>query len=172
MAKSDQSEYQKQYRKNNKDRRKKWEANNQDKLRGIKNKYKRKRRINDVGFRLRGNISRSILQALKINNSSKQDKSILDNLPYNMNELKQHIELLFEPWMNWNNYGIYDPKKWDDNDSKTWTWHIDHIVPQSKLIYTSMKDETFRKCWSLDNLRPLSAKQNVKDGNRSVRPND
>jgi hypothetical protein len=27
-----------------------------------------------------------------------------------------------------------------------------------------MDDEEFKKCWSLDNLRPLSAKQNILDG--------
>lgn len=29
-----------------------------------------------------------------------------------------------------------------------------------------MEDENFKKCWALSNLRPLSAKQNVLDGNR------
>jgi hypothetical protein len=45
----------------------------------------------------------------------------------------------------------------------------DHIIPQSKLQYTSMKDENFKKCWSLENLRPLSAKQNVIDGATRIR---
>jgi hypothetical protein len=29
-----------------------------------------------------------------------------------------------------------------------------------------MTGENFQKCWALSNLRPLSAKQNNKDGNR------
>jgi hypothetical protein len=29
-----------------------------------------------------------------------------------------------------------------------------------------MVDEEFKKCWALSNLRPLSAKQNILDGNR------
>jgi len=29
-----------------------------------------------------------------------------------------------------------------------------------------MEDENFKKCWSLDNLRPLSAKINILDGNK------
>lgn len=26
-----------------------------------------------------------------------------------------------------------------------WEWQIDHIIPQSKLPYTSMKDKNFKK---------------------------
>ena len=36
--------------------------------------------------------------------------------------------------------------------------------PVCDLPYQSMADENFRKCWALDNLRPLSAKQNIMDG--------
>ena len=63
--------------------------------------------------------------------------------------------------MNWNNWGKYNPKTWDDNDSSTWTWQIDHIIPVSHFKYNCESDEEFKKCWSLDNLRPYSAKQNI-----------
>jgi hypothetical protein len=66
--------------------------------------------------------------------------------------------------MNWNNYGKYDSNSWDDDDSSTWTWQLDHIIPHSTFKYSSMEDEDFKKCWSLDNLRPLSSKQNLIDG--------
>lgn len=68
--------------------------------------------------------------------------------------------------MNWNNWGRYNAETWDDNDPSTWTWQIDHIIPQSKLKYTSMDDENFKKCWALDNLRPLSSKENLEKGNK------
>ena len=83
-----------------------------------------------------------------------------------MQELKEHLEKQFEPWMTWQNQGVYRLDKWDDNDSSTWKWHIDHIVPQSHLLYLSMTDDNFKKCWALENLRPLSGKENVGDGNR------
>lgn len=66
--------------------------------------------------------------------------------------------------MNWDNYGSYGPKTWNDNDQSTWRWQLDHITPQSDLPYTSIGDENFKKCWALENLRPLSAKQNMIDG--------
>jgi hypothetical protein len=92
--------------------------------------------------------------------------SIMKFLPYSIEELKQNIELLFEPWMNWQNWGMYNPNVWNDNDQSTWTWNIDHIIPQSKLPYASMEDDNFKKCWSLNNLRPLSSKENILKGNK------
>jgi hypothetical protein len=98
--------------------------------------------------------------------------------PTYFDDLKKYIEAQFslpanlidgEPWMTWENWTIYDPKTWDDNNPTTWTWNIDHIIPRSDLPYTSMEDENFKKCWSLENLRPLSAKQNVLDGVNRIR---
>lgn len=85
-------------------------------------------------------------------------------MEYTLQDLKSHIEKQFEPWMNWNNQGKYDAKTWDDNDQSTWAWQLDHIIPNATFTYSSTNDESFKKCWSLDNLRPLSAKQNWLDG--------
>ena len=71
--------------------------------------------------------------------------------------------------MIWNNWAIYDPNTWDDNDQSTWTWNLDHIIPQSDLPYDSMEHPNFKKCWALDNLRPYSAKQNIFDGASKIR---
>jgi hypothetical protein len=125
--------------------------------------YKRK---NDISFNLRSQVSKSIARILKVQNSSKMGNSVLEFLPYSIQELKIHIEKQFESWMTWDNWGKYNSKSWNDNDQSTWTWNIDHIVPQSKLLYASMLNDNFRKCWSLKNLRPLSSKQNLLDGNR------
>lgn len=128
-----------------------------------------KRLAKDPAFRLRKMLKNSIYVALKRNKSTKNNLSILKHLPYSMEELKQHLESQFESWMNWNNWGIYDPKSWNDNDSSTWTWQIDHIVHHSNFRYTSMDDEAFQKCWSLANLRPLNSKQNILENTPSKR---
>lgn len=39
-------------------------------------------------------------------------------------------------------------------------WHIDHIIPQFNLLYTSMEDNNFKTCWALNNLRALETTQN------------
>jgi hypothetical protein len=123
----------------------------------------------DGSYRLRKLVSSTIFKALKNVGSSKNGSSILNFLPYTIQGLKSYIENQFEPWMNWDNHGNYDPRMWNDNDPTTWTWQLDHIIPRSKLPYTSMKDDNFQKCWALENLRPYSSKLNIIDGATRVR---
>lgn len=177
--------YKKEWYQNNKQEKsaynKEYRANNQATIASYKKDYYQKnketilidkKRIfnirynNDPNFKLRSNFSLRIRMALKKSNVLKNGDSILKYLPYSIEELKQHLEKQFEPWMTWDNHGKYDAKTWDDNNQNTWTWNIDHIIPQARLPYTSMTDDNFTKCWSLDNLRPYSAKQNIIDGNR------
>jgi len=157
----------KEYRANNKDKvatnKRLYLVNNRDVFRKALKKYK-KSKSNDPMFKIRNSISSNIAHLLKKANSSKNGKSINDYLSYSFLELKEHLEKKFEPWMTWTNYGPYKFETWDDNDSVTWTWQLDHVVPQSELPYISMADENFQKCWALNNLRPLSAKQNLLDG--------
>ena len=182
-------EYQKQYAKKNIEKisvrnKKHYQINKEKILAAIKTynqlnktrtskqkiKYERDRKKNDPVFRFRKIISSSVRKYLK--KSSKNNNSIINYL--NINNIKFHIEKLFSHpvnltsdgkiWMTWDNQGTYNKNTWNDQDPTTWTWQLDHIIPQSDLPYTSMLDENFKKCWSLDNLRPYSAKQNVLDG--------
>ncbi len=140
LQKSKFNQYKKQYTQKNKEK--------------INKKY-RDNFKNNICFKIRKNISRHISRILKNNNSQKFGKSMLHFLGYSIDDLKNHLEKQFDNKMNWENYGIY--------------WHIDHIVPQSCLPYTSMSDDNFKKCWSLSNLRPLDAKTNILDGATRVR---
>ena len=90
-------------------------------------------------------------------------------LPYTIQELQKHIEQQFEPWMNWNNHGVYISDSWNDNVPSTWKWQLDHITPHSMFKYTSIEDQVLKECWALENLRPLSAKQNNLDGVNKTR---
>lgn len=129
--------------------------------------YQKKRREEEPEYKLRKNVSSIIYQALKRSNGSKQGESFMQYLPYTIEELKIHLEQQFEPWMSWSNYGTYNSKNIKiENDQSTWRWHVDHIIPQSKLLYHTMEHPNFLKCWSLDNLRPLEAIANIKKGNR------
>ena len=130
------------------------------------NRYRRKR---DPAFKMRQYVSNSIYRILRKNSATKAGKSCLEYLNYTFEELKIHIENQFEPWMNWNNHGRYNNGIWNNNDSSTWAWQLDHIIPQSDMPYKSMDDENFLKCWDLANLRPLSAKENVIEGTRLIR---
>jgi hypothetical protein len=153
LIKEERISYVKQYRQNNKK---------------IINNRKKNKRASDPAYRLRHYISTRIRKIIKQSGGTK-NTSCLKHLPYSFQQLKEHIENQFEPWMTWNNHGVYNPNIWIDNDTATWVWSLDHIVPQSDLSYTSMEDDNFKKCWALENLRPLSAKQNFLDGINRVR---
>jgi len=116
-------------------------------------KQRRKERItNDSVYKMRDAVSKSIYKMLKKSGNSKSDESVLKYLPYTILELKKHLENLFDENMNWNNHGSY--------------WHLDHIYPQSKLPYDSMRHPNFQKCWALSNLQPLEVNENLKKSNK------
>lgn len=125
----------------------------------------RERKKTDIVFRLRVNVSRAIYSSLRKDNfySKKRDrlvKAVFDHLPYTSQQLKEHIESLWEPWMNWENHGKFDPNKK--------TWQIDHIIAQSKLPFANFEDDNFKKLWALSNLRPLETIANIKKGNKDI----
>jgi hypothetical protein len=153
-------QYKKKYYKDNKETYKKYCRDNKDSIQKSANKQRKERMKNDPSFRLRTYVSRSVRVALK----GLKNSSTWKNLSYSPIELKEHLEKQFEPWMTWNNHGVYDPKSWDDNNPYTWTWQIDHIVPHSSFHYNSMESRAFKDCWALSNLRPYSAKQNLIEG--------
>jgi len=131
--------------------KKSWRKQNKDK---INQQYNEKLKTDPI-FKLRKNISRSILDMLFSQQSSKRGYSILQYLPYTLIQLQQHLQNQFDDKMTWQNHGSY--------------WHLDHIIPQSDLPYSSMLDENFQKTWALNNLRPLEAKQNMSDGATKIR---
>jgi len=121
-----------------------------------KKKYKE-----DIFFRFRKCVSDTIRKALKDNGGTKKGYSIFDFLPYTFQQLKENIESKFESWMNWDNYGVYEKNKGK--------WNIDHIIPQSLLLYDNMDHPNFQKCWALENLRPLEAVENMKKSNKIIK---
>jgi hypothetical protein len=145
-------------------------SNLKRRLAGKVSAYEKAKRKSDPLWKIRKNVSSKISRMLATNGQHKH-ASFLKCIPYTLEEMQKHLQDQFEPWMNWNNYGPYRVSIWKDNDVFTWTWSIDHIIPQSDLPYSSMLDENFQKCWALENLRPLSAKQNLKDGTQKVRHN-
>jgi hypothetical protein len=131
-----------------------------------RSKEKFKKLIQDPRYRLKRTVSYSIWEAII---SDKDSEDLIEFLDYSFTQLRNNIESKFENWMTWENYGKYNKDNWNDNDNATWKWNIDHIIPQSDLPYTSENDINFKKCWSLENLRPYSAKQNMLDGVKRIR---
>lgn len=154
------SEQQKTYYKNNNDTIKIRNTEYRQNHKNERNAREKERRDTDPNYKLRVYFSRDIFRSVK----SKNGTSTFNILPYSVAELRAHLENQFEPWMSWDNWGVYNSKTWDDNDYSTWTWQIDHIIPRSKFNYENVNEPSFIDCWSLTNLRPLSSKTNLVNG--------
>jgi len=126
---------------------KKWWANNKDR----RIKYDIKRR-SSLSYRISDAMSASIREAL---GREKGNSHWCDLAGYTVSDLKKHLEKQFVDGMTWENYG---------------EWHIDHIIPKSVFNFTKPIHEDFKRCWSLDNLQPLWAKDNISKYNKLDRP--
>jgi len=129
----------------NKRKKREWYKNNKE--RSLKNTraWDNKKRNSDPIYKLKCNIRSGFYKFMK---GTKQ-KSTWEYFNYNLETLKEHLELQFKDGMSWENYG---------------KWHVDHIIPQSSFDFT--KDEEVNKCWLLDNLQPLWAINNLKKSNK------
>ena len=103
---------------------------------------------------LNNKIKNSFATLLRYHLKNKTAKTF-DCVGYTLDDLKNHLESLFEQGMSWENYGFKG-------------WHIDHVTPASWFDYNSKDDIEFKKCWCLSNLQPKWAIDNIKKQNRYV----
>jgi 5-methylcytosine-specific restriction endonuclease McrA len=118
--------------------------------RTVKNNLLKQKR--DPKYRLNHSISSGILQSLKHNKNGHHWEDLVG---YTLNDLQHRLETQFELGMTWENYG---------------KWHIDHIIPISAFMFSSPDDLDFKRCWALENLRPLWANENNSKGNILIDP--
>jgi len=140
---------------NNKESRllknKEWALNNPDKVRISQKKFAVK-----YNKTLRGRLNKTIRNQMNLAlKNGKEGWSWEILAGYTLEQLMQHLERLFQEGMTWDNYG----KK---------GWHIDHIIPVSLWKFESYNDREFKQCWSLANLQPLWAIDNLKKGNKII----
>lgn len=133
-----------------KERHKQWVKKNRERLRKYKvNHYKEKYK-EDPSFRLHVCFSAMVYMTIR----DKEGRSSFSLVNYSKEELIKHLEAQFDENMTWENYGKY--------------WHIDHIIPRSYFDFQSYQDIEFKKCWSLANLRPLEASENMSKGAKLI----
>ncbi len=129
--------------------------NNFLKRKKYKTEYNRRYSAKEL-LTLRGKLKfrmrREIWSALRKNKAGRKWESLVG---YSVVDLQNHLQSLFTNGMTWKNIG---------------KWHIDHKIPQSFFIYEKPEDQEFQYCWSLDNLQPLWAKDNLEKRNKILRP--
>lgn len=130
--------------------KKEYRAKNKEQVNEYRRKWSKNNRIQNPRVRLNEAMSASIYHSLK-NGFGKNGRHWETILYYNIDELKIHTESLFLDGMTWDNYG---------------EWHIHHCIPVSLWKFESYNDKEFKQCWSLCNLEPLWAKENIKRGNK------
>lgn len=123
--------YLKQYRKINK-----------SKIDAYKSRYNKNRRKTDLLFKLKTNLRSSMYRYIKFKN-----KKTVEYLGCSYQEFRVYIESLWEPWMNWDNYG--NPKDGIIEPNKT--WDLDHIIP---LVNAKTEEDVIKLC-HYTNYQPL-----------------
>ena len=122
--------------------------------RKYRRKYLRQRR-KEARYRIDTRMGSNLSDALRGKRGKKGYRRWEDLVGYTIDDLIRHLEGGFDDKMSWDNYG-------------KWGWHIDHIKPKSWFEYERPEDEEFKRCWALDNLQPLWAKENLRKYNKWI----
>lgn len=130
------------------DRRRKHYRKNSVRLVEESIRRNRERRRSDWGYRTLVNIRGRLGKLVKAQGASKANKT-LALLGCSLEDLKTHLTSLFQPGMDWANYGLKG-------------WHIDHKRPCASFDLTDPEQQ--RACFHYTNLQPLWAKDNVRKG--------
>ena len=130
-------------------KKKQWKEANLEKVQLYHREYARERMKNPI-HRMQKNVSANVSNSLRRAKVSKNGK-FWNMIGYSADELKVHLENLFTKGMTWDNYG---------------EWHIDHVKPKSLFEIKNFGDREFMACWSLENLQPLWAQDNIRKGNK------
>lgn len=130
---------------------KKYRIDNIEKYRERHKMYEMERRVTPKG-KINNSISTGIYYSL-IN--GKNGRHWEDLVGYTLKELMNNLESKFINDMSWDNYG-----------RKKGGWSIDHIIPISSFNFESYNDDEFKKCWALENLRPLDHIENIRKSNK------
>ncbi len=162
--------------------RKKWELRNREKIKEIRNEWRRRnkdrvakllklreaekpelvkaryarayqKRAKDITSVVSNRMRCRIWQGLR---SVKGGRSWQTLLGYTKDDLTRHLQSLFTPGMTWELFMSGEIE-------------IDHRKPVAHFTFAHPSDTQFLECWSLANLRPLWKSENRTKGGRERR---
>jgi len=135
------------YASNNKPKKKKYKKKynekNKDKIIQKHTKYIFNKRRNDPSVRLKSNLSRRILLALKGKNKSSNTMDLLGI--FDIESFWKHLESTFKEGMTRDNHGS--------------VWHVDHKIPCAAFDLTDPNQQ--RQCFHYTNLQALFIHENL-----------
>lgn len=127
----------------NNEKNKKYYDENKDIIFQKRKLYRKKRYSEDILYKLKEGLRRTISMCLIKQGYTKQSRTH-NILGCSYDDFKLYLENQFEDWMSWNNYGLYD-------GTEKYGWDIDHIIPLS----SGKTEEEILKLNHYTNLRPL-----------------
>lgn len=122
---------------------KQYYINNKEHLDKKRNERYNFRIKNEPLFKLKKNLNCLIKSSIR-NKGFKPNITTLNILGCSLNEFKEYLESKFEPWMNWENRGLY-------NGTSNHGWDIDHRIPMA----TAITEDDVYKLNHYTNLQPL-----------------
>lgn len=126
-----------------------WRLNNKEYIKqDQQNRYD-----SDINRKMSTCLRSRLNKALKGNIKS---QSTMKLIGCSIKQLRQHLESKFEPWMSWDNHGVYSKHRK--------TWHIDHIKPMSSYDLSNPQQQ--QDACNYKNLQPMLAKNNLIKGKK------
>ncbi len=142
--------YKKQWRENNSEYWKKWHLENKEYI----NYYRKNKRKTDLKFNINHKVSMAINKSLKGNKKGKHWESLVE---YTLIDLVKHLKKTLPQGYTWQDY-------------LKGKLHIDHKIPITVFNFTKPEHADFKRCWALNNLRLLSARDNLIKNDKLARP--
>ncbi len=147
-------EYMRIYHENNREKirenHKQWKKNNIEKIK----KYNRNKYKTNLKFNLNEKIRILINHSLKGNKAGQRWESLVG---YILTDLIIRLKKTMPVGYTW-------------QDFLTGELHIDHIIPISAFNFTKPEHIDFKRCWALNNLRLLPARENLIKNAKLDRP--
>lgn len=119
-----------------------------------RNEKLRKRREGNITKKISNNIGTGLRHSLPGNKAGRRWETLVG---YTVHDVKVHMENLFTEGMTW-------------DDFLSGKIHIDHKIPIIAFRFNSAEDEEFKNAWSLRNLQPLWATDNLRKNDKIIYP--
>lgn len=150
--------YLKTYYQNNceeiKEKIRKYQKNNYKKIRNREREYKNKKRKTDLRYNLNWKIPILMSKCLKGNKNGRNWNNLVD---YILDDLIERLEQTMPEGYTW-------------QDFMKGKLQIDHIIPISAFNFIKSEHTDFKRCWALENLRLLPARENSIKCNKLTKP--
>ena len=132
-----------------------WRIKNYKKFREYMNNWQKNKCKTDLKYNFNRRISCLIRQSVKDNKNGKHWEYLTG---YTCKDLIKHLKTTMPEGYTWQDF------------LKNNKLHIDHIIPISAFNFTKPEHPDFRRCWALENLQLLLAKENLRKSNKLYEP--